>query len=86
MDKTENSATNSTSSRLTENEAKISFLIKDVEDLSQIVAKQGFELEKLIKKIFIEPNKNPFYHKLYDLIPCLLSLKLGFHFSTTVYS
>ena len=51
MDKTENSTTNSTSSRLTENEAKISFLIKDVEDLSQIVAKQGFELEKLIKKV-----------------------------------
>ena len=51
MDKTENSATNSTSSRLTENEAKISFLIKDGEDLSQIVAKQGFELEKLIKKV-----------------------------------
>ena len=49
MDKTENSATNSTSSRLTENEAKISYLIKDVEDLSQFVAKQGFELEKLIK-------------------------------------
>ena len=51
MGKTENSATNSTSSRLTENEAKISFLIKDVEDLSQIVAKQGFELEKLIKQV-----------------------------------
>ena len=51
MDKTENSATNSTSSRLTENEVKISFLIKDVEDLSEIVAKQGFELEKLIKKV-----------------------------------
>ena len=51
MDKTENSATNSTSSRLTENEAKISFLIKDVEDLSEIVAKQGFELEQLIKKV-----------------------------------
>ena len=51
MGKTENSATNSTSSRLTENEAKISFLIKDVEDLSQIVAQQGFELEKLIKKV-----------------------------------
>ena len=51
MGKTENSATNSTSSRSTENEAKISFLIKDVEDLSEIVAKQGFELEKLIKKV-----------------------------------
>ena len=51
MDKTENSATNSTSSRLTENEAKISYLIKDVEDLSDIVAKQGLELEKLNKKV-----------------------------------
>ena len=51
MDKTENSATNSTSSRLTENEAKISYLIKDVEDLSDIVAKQGLELEKINKKI-----------------------------------
>ena len=57
MDKTENSATNSTSSRLTENEAKISFLIKDVEDLSQIVAKQGFELEKLIKKVSLLNQK-----------------------------
>ena len=51
MDKTENSVTNLTSSRLTENEAKISFLIKDVEDLSEIVAKQGFELEKLNKQV-----------------------------------
>ena len=51
MDKTENSATNSTSSRLTENEAKISYLIKDVEDLSDIVAKQAFELEQLHKKV-----------------------------------
>ena len=51
MDKTENSATNSVSSRLTENEAKISFLIKDVEDLSDIVAKQAFELEQLNKKV-----------------------------------
>ncbi len=50
MDKTENSATNSTSSRLTENEAKISYLIKDVEDLSDIVAKQALELEQLNKK------------------------------------
>ena len=51
MDKTENSATNSTSSRLTENETKISYLIKDIEDLSAIVAKQGLELEKLNKKV-----------------------------------
>ena len=51
MGKTENSATNSTNSRLTENEAKISFLIKDIEDLSDIVAKQSRELEKLKKKV-----------------------------------
>ena len=51
MDKTENSATNSTGSRLTENEAKISYLIKDVEDLSDIVAKQALELEQLNKKV-----------------------------------
>ena len=51
MSKIENSATNSTSSRLTENEAKISYLIKDVEDLSDIVAKQAFELEQLHKKV-----------------------------------
>jgi len=48
MGKTENSATNS---RLTENEAKISYLIKDIEDLSDIVAKQRRELEKLNKKV-----------------------------------
>ena len=51
MDKTENSATNSISSRLTENEAEISYLIKDVEDLSDIVAKQALELEQLNKKV-----------------------------------
>ena len=51
MGKIENSATNSVSSRLTENETKISYLIKDIEDLSDIVAKQGLELEKLNKKV-----------------------------------
>ena len=51
MGKIENSATNSISSRLTENETKISYLIKDIEDLSDIVAKQGLELEKINKKI-----------------------------------
>ena len=51
MGKIENSATNSTNSRLTENEAKISYLIKDIEDLSDIVAKQSRELEKLNKKV-----------------------------------
>ena len=50
MGKIENSATNSVSSRLTENETKISYLIKDIEDLSDIVAKQGLELEKINKK------------------------------------
>mgnify|MGYP001472560056 CR=1 FL=1 len=48
MGKTENKETNS---RLTENEAKISYLIKDIEDLSDIVAKQSRELEKLNKKV-----------------------------------
>ena len=51
MGKIENSATNSVSSRLTEYETKISYLIKDIEDLSDIVAKQGLELEKINKKI-----------------------------------
>ena len=51
MGKIENSATNSTNSRLTENESKISYLIKDIEDLSDIVAEQSRELEKLNKKV-----------------------------------
>ena len=48
MGKTENKETNS---RLTENEAKISYLIKDIEDLSDIVAEQSRELEKLNKQV-----------------------------------
>ena len=51
MVKIEDSATNPTNSRLTENEAKISYLIKDIEDLSDIVAEQSRELEKLNKKV-----------------------------------
>ena len=51
MGKIENSVTNSTNSRLTENEAKISYLIKDIEDLSDIVAEQSRELEKLNKQV-----------------------------------
>ena len=51
MGKIENSATNSTNSRLTENETKISYLIKDIEDLSDIVAEQSRELEKLNKQV-----------------------------------
>ena len=51
MGKIENSATNSTNSRLTENEAKISYLIKDIEDLSDIIAEKSRELEKLNKQV-----------------------------------
>jgi SlyX protein len=51
MGKIKNSATNSTNSRLTENEAKISYLVKDIEDLSEIVAEQSRELEKLNKQV-----------------------------------
>ena len=51
MVKKKNGETNSISSRLTENEEKISFLVKDIEDLSDIVAKQSRELEKLNKKV-----------------------------------
>ncbi len=51
MGKIKNSATNSTNSRLTENEAKISYLVKDIEDLSDIVAEQSRELEKLNKQV-----------------------------------
>ena len=51
MGKIDNSSTNSTNSRLTENEAKISYLIKDIEDLSDIVAEQSRELEKLNKQV-----------------------------------
>ena len=51
MGKIEKSATNSTNSRLTENEAKISYLVKDIEDLSDIVAEQSRELEKLNKQV-----------------------------------
>ena len=51
MGKKENGETNLISSRLTENEEKISFLVKDIEDLSDIVAKQSRELEKLNKKV-----------------------------------
>ena len=51
MVKKKNGETNSISSRLTENEEKISYLLKDIEDLSDIVAKQSRELEKLNKKV-----------------------------------
>ena len=51
MSKTEENVANSMSSRLAENETKISYLIKDIDDLSDIVTKQGRELEKLTKQV-----------------------------------
>ena len=51
MGKTKNGKNNSTCSRLTENEVKISYLIKDLEDLLDIAAEHRLELEKLNKKV-----------------------------------
>ncbi len=51
MSKTGENVANSMSSRLAENETKISYLIKDIDDLSDIVTKQGRELEKLTKQV-----------------------------------
>ena len=39
------------SPRLAETEVKISYLMKDIDDLSEIVTKQGRELEKLTKQV-----------------------------------
>ena len=51
MSKTGENVANLMSSRLAENETKISYLIKDIDDLSDIVTKQGRELEKLTKQV-----------------------------------
>ena len=51
MSKTGENVANSMSSRLAENETKISYLIKYIDDLSDIVTKQGRELEKLTKQV-----------------------------------
>jgi uncharacterized coiled-coil protein SlyX len=51
MGKTEENGTKSTSLRLTENETKISYLIKDIEDLSDMVTRQGRVLDKLSKQV-----------------------------------
>ena len=51
MSKTGENVANSMSSRLAENETKISYVIKDIDDLSDIVTKQGRELEKLTKQV-----------------------------------
>ena len=47
------------SSRLAETEVKISYLMKDIDDLSEIVTKQGRELEKLTKQVsFLMQKEN----------------------------
>ena len=51
MSKTEENGDKSTSLRLTENETKISYLIKDIEDLSDMITKQGRVLDKLSKQV-----------------------------------
>ena len=50
MGKTEENGASSTSLRLTENETKISYLTKDIEDLSDMIARQGRVLEQLLNK------------------------------------
>ena len=47
------------SSRLAETETKISYLMKDIDDLSEIVTKQGRELDKLTKQVsFLMQKEN----------------------------
>ena len=46
-------------SPLAETEVKISYLMKDIDDLSEIVTKQGRELEKLTKQVsFLMQKEN----------------------------
>ena len=59
MSKTVENGDNSMSSRLAETEVKISYLMKDIDDLSEIVTKQGRELEKLTKQVsFLMQKEN----------------------------
>ena len=59
MSKTGENVDNSMSSRLAETETKISYLMKDIDDLSEIVTKQGRELEKLTKQVsFLMQKEN----------------------------
>ena len=59
MSKTVKNVDNSMSPRLTETEVKISYLMKDIDDLSEIVTKQGRELEKLTKQVsFLMQKEN----------------------------
>lgn len=59
MSKTVENVDNSMSSRLAETETKISYLMKDIDDLSEIVTKQGRELEQLTKQVsFLMQKEN----------------------------
>ncbi len=59
MSKTVENVDNSMSTRLAETETKISYLMKDIDDLSEIVTKQGRELEKLTKQVsFLMQKEN----------------------------
>lgn len=59
MSKTVENVDNSMSSRLAETETKISYLMKDIDDLSEIVTKQGRELDKLTKQVsFLMQKEN----------------------------
>ena len=59
MSKTVENGDNSMNPRLAETEVKISYLMKDIDDLSEIVTKQGRELEKLTKQVsFLMQKEN----------------------------
>ena len=59
MSKKVENVDNSRSLRLAETETKISYLMKDIDDLSEIVTKQGRELEKLTKQVsFLMQKEN----------------------------
>ena len=59
MSKTIENVDNSMSSRVAETEVKISYLMKDIDDLSEIVTKQGRELDKLTKQVsFLMQKEN----------------------------
>ncbi len=59
MSKKVENVDNSMSLRLAETETKISYLMKDIDDLSEIVTKQGRELEKLTKQVsFLMQKEN----------------------------
>ena len=59
MNKTVENGDNSMGPRLAETEVKISYLMKDIDELSEIVTKQGRELEKLTKQVsFLMQKEN----------------------------